>query len=91
MNAIQNTFALGDFQAATLLAGTRTVEDIQKIFGMNVSADEFASVSERNFIPSDKAQFFFTPTVVNTGSETVLFDAGLSAAGTLAALNAAGV
>lgn len=90
-NGIHNSFALGEFQMATLLAGTRTVEDIQTIFGMNVSGDEFAAVSAQNFIPADKSQFFFTPTVVNTGSETVLFDTGLSATGTLAALNAAGV
>ncbi|MEO0946012.1 MAG: MBL fold metallo-hydrolase [Pseudomonadota bacterium] len=90
-NAIQNSFDLGDFKMATLLVGTRTVEDVQGIFGMNVSAEEFAAVSEKNFIPADKAQFFFTPTVANTGGDVVLFDTGLSAAGTLAALNAAGV
>ncbi len=89
-NTIHNTFARGDFQVSTLLAGTRAVEDIQTIFGMNVSAEEFAEVSAQNFIPADKAQFFFTPTVVQTGSDVVLFDAGLSAAGTVAALNAAG-
>lgn len=90
-NAIQNTFSLGDFQVSTLLAGTRAVEDVQGIFGMNVSAEEFAQVSEDNYIPADKAQFFFTPTVVKTGGETVLFDAGLSAAGTTAALADAGI
>ena len=90
-NAIQNTFGLGDFQVSTLLAGTRPVEDIQTIFGMNVSAEEFAEVSAQNFIPADKAQFFFTPTVVQTGSDVVLFDTGLSAAGTTAALSAAGI
>ena len=90
-NAIQNTFGLGEFQVSTLLAGTRPVEDIQKIFGTNVSADEFAAVSAENFIPADKAQFFFTPTVVRTGGEVVLFDTGLSAAGTTAALAEAGV
>lgn len=91
-NAIQNTFALGDFQVSTLLAGTRTVdENIQGIFGMNVSPEEFAAVSAQNFIPADKAQFFFTPTVVRTGSDVVLFDTGLSAAGTTAALEAAGI
>ncbi len=91
-NAIQNTFGLGDFQVSTLLAGTRTVdENIQGIFGMNVSAEEFGEVSAENFIPADKAQFFFTPTVVRTGSDVVLFDTGLSAAGTTAALSAAGI
>lgn len=91
-NAIQNTFGLGDFQVSTLLAGTRTVdENIQGIFGMNISKEEFADVSAANFIPPDKAQFFFTPTVVRTGSDIVLFDTGLSAAGTTAALSAAGI
>jgi glyoxylase-like metal-dependent hydrolase (beta-lactamase superfamily II) len=91
-NAIQNTFALGDFQVSTLLAGTRTVDEgIQDIFGKNVSAEEFAAVSAENFIPADKSQFFFTPTVVRTGGEVVLFDTGLSAAGTTAALAEAGI
>ncbi|SFR04930.1 MBL fold metallo-hydrolase [Poseidonocella sedimentorum] len=90
-NALQNTFELGDFQVSTLLAGTRTVEDIQTIFGMNVSPEEFADVSATHFIPDDKSQFFFTPTVVRTGSETVLFDTGLSAQGTTAALAQAGL
>ncbi|MEM9967288.1 MAG: MBL fold metallo-hydrolase [Pseudomonadota bacterium] len=90
-NAIHNSFALNEFQVSTLLAGTRTVGDIQTIFGMNVSAEEFARVSAENFIPADRSQFFFTPTVVRTGSDIVLFDTGLSAAGTLAALTASGV
>ena len=44
----------------------------------------------RAFIPPDKAQFFFTPTVVDTGDEVVLFDTGLDAAGITGALDAAG-
>ena len=66
--AIQNTFGLGEFTVSTLLAGSRTVGDVQTIFGMNVSEDEFAEVSADNFIPADQAQFFFTPTVIRTGS-----------------------
>lgn len=88
--ATSRTFMLGDFTVSTLLVGTRTVEEPQGIFGMNVSPEEFADVSAANFLPTDAAQFFFTPTVVNTGSEVVLFDTGLAAAPTLAALNAAG-
>ena len=42
------------------------------------------------FIPTDKAQFFFTPTLVNTGAELVLFDTGLAPEGITAALAAAG-
>ncbi|MEM1386631.1 MAG: MBL fold metallo-hydrolase [Pseudomonadota bacterium] len=90
-NAIKNSFSLGDFEVSTLLVGSRAVGDIQTIFGMNVSAEEFAQVSEENFLPADTAQFFFTPTVVNTGETVVLFDTGLSAGGTLPALEAAGI
>ncbi len=89
-NAIKHSFMLGDFEVSTLLTGTRTVEDPQAIFGVNVSPEEFAQVSAANFIPSDKTQFFFTPTVVDTGSELVLFDTGLNAPGIAGALEAAG-
>ncbi|TCM77615.1 MBL fold metallo-hydrolase [Rhodovulum steppense] len=83
-------FTLGGFEVTTLLAGTRTVEDPQTIFGMNASPEEFAEVSAANRIPTDKAQFFFTPTVVNTGSELVLFDTGLNPEGITGVLAAAG-
>lgn len=89
-NAKKRGFNLGDFEVSTLLVGTRTVEEPQGTFGMNVSPEEFAAVSEANFIPSDKTQFFFTPTVVNTGNDIVLFDTGLAAVGTLPALQEAG-
>jgi len=89
-NAVQHSFNLGDFQVATVLAGSRVVEEPQKIFGLNASQEEFSTASAANFIPADKVQFYFTPTVVNTGNETVLFDTGLSAKGTLPALSAAG-
>ncbi|MBD3665713.1 MBL fold metallo-hydrolase [Sulfitobacter aestuariivivens] len=83
-------FTLGDFKVTTLLVGSRSVPEPHKIFGLNVDADTFNEVSAANFIPTDAAQFFFTPTVVNTGSEVILFDTGLNAGGTTKALEAAG-
>jgi glyoxylase-like metal-dependent hydrolase (beta-lactamase superfamily II) len=85
-----NRFKLGDFEVTTLLAGTRTVPDPQSIFGMNVPGVDFAEASAAANIPTDKAQFFFTPTVVNTGSELILFDTGLNAGGITGVLKAAG-
>ena len=85
-----NRIKLGGFEVTTLLVGTRTVPNPQTIFGKNVGPAEFAEVSEAANIPTDQAQFFFTPTVVNTGSQLVLFDTGLNAAGITAALAAAG-
>jgi glyoxylase-like metal-dependent hydrolase (beta-lactamase superfamily II) len=85
-----NRVTLGSFEVTTILAGTRTVPDPQNIFGMNVSAEAFAEASQAAHIPTDAAQFFFTPTLVNTGNELVLFDTGLNAEGTTAAIEQAG-
>ena len=85
-----NRFKFGDFEVTTLLAGTATVDAPQKIFGINVTPEEFAAVSAENFIPTEKAQFFFNPTVVNTGAELMLFDTGMGPEGIVAALTAAG-
>ncbi|PRX38453.1 Glyoxylase, beta-lactamase superfamily II [Meinhardsimonia xiamenensis] len=89
-NARKFSFQLGAFRVSTILAGSRAVENPQTIFGLNVSPEEFAAVSTAAFLPTDKAQFFFTPTVVDTGSQVILFDTGLAAGGTLGALAEAG-
>ena len=86
-----NRFKLGSFEVTTLLAGTRAGDKPQETFGTNATPEDFAALSAANFIPADMTQTFFTPTVVNTGAELVLFDTGLSAEGTLAALTAAGI
>lgn len=78
---------LGAFEVTTLLSGSRIVEEPNKIFGLNAAPEDFAAVSAAAFLPTDKARFYFTPTLVHTGSELVLFDTGNSAAditGTLA-------
>jgi glyoxylase-like metal-dependent hydrolase (beta-lactamase superfamily II) len=85
-----NRFKLGSFEVTTLLAGTRAGDKPQETFGTNAAPEDFAALSAANFIPADMTQNFFTPTVVNTGAELVLFDTGLSAEGTLAAMTAAG-
>lgn len=83
-------FKLGAFEVTALLAGTGPRDTPQQTFGLNVTPEEFAAVSAANFIPADRAQNFMIPTLVNTGAELILFDAGLNAAGTLAALADAG-
>ncbi|MEM9107382.1 MAG: MBL fold metallo-hydrolase, partial [Pseudomonadota bacterium] len=84
-------FKVGDFEVNTLLDGSLTREDPQNIFGLNVSADEFKSVSDANLIPVDRTRFFFTPTLINTGNELVLFDTGLGENGNIkAAMASAG-
>ena len=89
-NAQFKRVKVGNFEVTNLLAGTAVREEPQTIFGMNVDAATFEEVSKANNLPLNAAQFFFTPVVVNTGSELVLFDTGLNPAGTTAALEAAG-
>ena len=83
-------FTQGDFRVTTLLVGSRSVEGPHNIFGLNVDDETFNEVSAANFLSTEAAQFFFTPTVVNTGTDVILFDTGLTAAGTTKSLEAAG-
>ncbi|OAN75152.1 MBL fold metallo-hydrolase [Jannaschia sp. EhC01] len=83
-------FTIGEFEVTTILAGTAVRDEPQGIFGMNVAPETFDEVSAASFLPTDTTRFLFTPTLVNTGNELILFDAGLNAAATTAALASAG-
>jgi len=69
-------YPLGGFEVNTLLDGAVSLQEPQKTFGMNVDADTFSAASAENFLPHDTFQISFTPTLVNTGSELILFDTG---------------
>lgn len=84
-------FRHGAFEVTTLLAGTGENSNPKGTFGLNVSDADFAASSQAAFIPVDRAVNFFTPVLVNTGKELILFDTGLAAEGVLAALGQAGV
>ena len=88
---IARSFAVGDFTVTTLLAGTGARDNPQDTYGMNVSAEEFAAVSAENFISAEVYQGYFTPTVVQTGSENILFDTGLPGPGVPDALAQVGL
>ncbi len=83
-------FRLGAFEVVPLLAGARTTDKPQETFGLNAAPEDFAALAERNFIPADRIRNSFTPVLVNTGAELVLFDTGLAPEGIAAALAAAG-
>lgn len=84
------SFRLGEFTVTTLLDASAMREGPKAIFGAEATDAEFTEVSEQNFIPSDRTQFYFTPTLVDTGAEKVLFDTGLGAGGLIKALAQAG-
>ena len=73
-------FRLGEFKVATINDGGFPVSEPQSIFGTDQSREDVGALLERNFLPTDKFLLGFAPTVVRTGSDVVLFDAGNGAA-----------
>jgi glyoxylase-like metal-dependent hydrolase (beta-lactamase superfamily II) len=69
-------FTLGDFQVTTVLDGTAAADGPETIFGVNQTPETVKSFATENLLPADKLVNGFTPVVVNTGSDLVLFDTG---------------
>ncbi|KZL17428.1 putative quorum-quenching lactonase YtnP [Pseudovibrio axinellae] len=69
-------FTVGTFKVYALLDGGFLAQTPQKIFGVDQSAEDFEQASRDHFIPADKFRGFYTPTLVNTGEQLVLFDTG---------------
>jgi glyoxylase-like metal-dependent hydrolase (beta-lactamase superfamily II) len=67
---------LGGFEVTTVFDGFANVGKVFPIFGENQSAETVAAHLESNHLPGNAMQIGFTPVVVNTGSELVLFDTG---------------
>ncbi|HET6521495.1 MAG TPA: MBL fold metallo-hydrolase [Geminicoccaceae bacterium] len=89
-------FQLGGFEVTTLLDGTIQADGPHPIFGYDQPEEAVRELAEANFLPPDRFVNGFTPVLVNTGSELVLFDSGNpparrpDAGNLLAALTAAG-
>ncbi len=67
---------LGDFEVVTASDGFANVPRVFPIFGQNQSKEVVAEYMQSNFLPGDAMQIQFTPILVNTGNEVVLFDTG---------------
>ena len=67
---------LGGFEVTTLHDGFVTAGDPHGIFGTDRPQAEVHALAEANFLPTDALVNNFTVTLVNTGSELVLFDTG---------------
>lgn len=73
-------YRIGNFEVTALLDFKRPTDKPEAIFGTNQKPEDVAALLEANFLPPDKMVNMFTPVVVNTGKELVLFDTGLGAA-----------
>lgn len=84
-------YKVGSVEITAILDGVWPVEKPETIFGTNQKPEDVAALLQANFLPADKMAIGFTPVVVNTGKELVLFDTGRGSAngGQLAATLAA--
>ncbi len=80
-NAGFNTIQLGDFTVTTILDGMRPMEKPNETFGTDQSAEAVSELLATENLPADRFVNMFTPTLVKTGSDLVLFDTGLGDAG----------
>ncbi|MAJ63561.1 MAG: MBL fold metallo-hydrolase [Alphaproteobacteria bacterium] len=74
--AVFRRVKLGDFEITTIYDGAFQVPDAHSIFGTNVSETEVSELALDNMLPPKALEIGFTPTLINTGSEVILFDAG---------------
>lgn len=92
-----NRVKIGGFEVSMITDGSIVAPGPYPTFGANASADDVKALVERNFLPADRMRNGFTPVVVNTGREVIVFDTGNGArrrpdAGNFAAnLQAAGI
>ncbi|MEZ5825275.1 MAG: MBL fold metallo-hydrolase [Geminicoccaceae bacterium] len=69
-------FGLGGFEVTTVLDGAIQLDGPHPIFGADQEPEVVATLAAENHLPADRMEIAFTPVIVNTGSEVVLFDAG---------------
>lgn len=69
-------FQLGAFEVTTILDGTWVADEPHTIFGEDQEPADVAALAEAHFLPADKVENPFVPTLINTGNELVLFDTG---------------
>lgn len=73
---MQSRFRIGSFEVTTLLDGAVQLDGPHPIFGENVFEEDVADLAAEHFLPATRMEIAFTVTLVNTGSELILFDTG---------------
>src|SRR5690606_3224019 len=72
-------FQFGDFEITTLSDGRRAGEAPEKTYAVDQDPKVVAALLEENLLPADRFVNSFTPVLINTGKELVLFDTGMGA------------
>lgn len=71
------SFKIGNFSVTVIRDGKVVGEKPHETFGTNQKPEDVAALLETNLLPSDKFINSFAPTLIDTGSEVILFDTGL--------------
>ncbi|WP_137390049.1 MBL fold metallo-hydrolase [Rhodoligotrophos defluvii] len=71
-----NRVKLGAFEITTVSDGSVVAPGPHPTFGANVGAEQVKELVEQNFLPADQMRNGYTPVVVNTGREVIVFDTG---------------
>tara|TARA_R110002012_G_scaffold145027_2_gene303327 strand:+ start:764 stop:1738 length:975 start_codon:yes stop_codon:yes gene_type:complete len=74
-------FSVGSFGVLVVKDGSRASGAPNETFGADQSAETVGELLEENFLPTDQFVNSFAPTVINTGSDVVLFDTGMGPGG----------
>ncbi|MBP1883175.1 MBL fold metallo-hydrolase [Sinorhizobium mexicanum] len=75
------TLKLGTAKITVISDGTRMMGKPHEIYGLNQPADAVSKLLTDNFLPADGFVNGFSPAVVDTGTDVVLFDTGFGEAG----------
>ncbi len=69
-------FRLGDFEITTLWDGGTSFAGPYPVFGYDQFEEDVQELAEANFLPKSRMEISYTPVIVNTGKELILFDSG---------------
>lgn len=69
-------FKLGDFEITTVYDGAIALDKVHPIFGNNQKPEDVEAFAQQNFLPPKAMKIGFTPVIVNTGKQLVVFDSG---------------
>jgi glyoxylase-like metal-dependent hydrolase (beta-lactamase superfamily II) len=74
-------FKVGGFQVLVVKDGARASGTPNETFGTNQSAETVGALLSENFLPTGEFVNSFSPTLIDTGSDVILFDTGFGKAG----------
>ena len=76
-----SSFKRGGLTVTVFSDGTRTAEKPEETFGTNQKKEDVAALLTANFLPTDKFVNGFSPVLIDTGTDRILFDTGMGEAG----------